>query len=146
MRMAVVEGQRLAEGSRVRVIVQRAAELRRARHLHVVVAIVCTPPRLLLPAALAAGVRGVRGVRATDAAADAAGAAAGVNAGRAGIVLSVFAGVLVAFLLRSSVLGVRPVMRAISARGLTPLPTDIQFVASSDIRISSESLSSPAMT
>ena len=63
-----------------------------------------------------------------------------------GIVLSVFAGVLVAFLLRSSVLGVRPVMRAISARGLTPLPTDIQFVASSDIRISSESLSSPAMT
>jgi hypothetical protein len=100
----------------------------------------------LLPAALAAGVRGVRGVRATDDTADAAGAAAGVNAGRAGIVLSVFAGVLVAFLLRSSVLGVRPVMRAISARGLTPLPTDIQFVASSDIRISSESLSSPAMT
>jgi hypothetical protein len=145
--MAVVEGQRLAEGSRVRVIVQRAAELRRARHLHVVVAIVCTPPRLLLPAALAAGVRGVRGVRATDDAADTTDAdAAGVNAGRAGIVLSVFAGVLVAFLLRSSVLGVRPVMRAISARGLTPLPTDIQFVASSDIRISSESLSSPAMT
>ena len=104
---------------------------------------------MLLPAALAAGVRGVRGVRATDDAADAAGAAAGVNAGRAGIVLSVFAGVLVAFLwrgLRSSVLGVRPVMRAISARGLTPLPKDIQFVASSDIRISSESLSSPAMT
>jgi hypothetical protein len=101
---------------------------------------------LLLPAALAAGVRGVRGVSATDDTADAAGAAAGVNAGRAGIVLSVFAGVLVAFLLRSSVLGVRPVMRAISARGLTPLPTDIQFVASSDIRISSESLSSPAMT
>jgi hypothetical protein len=101
---------------------------------------------LVLPAALAAGVRGVRGVRATDDTADAAGAAAGVNAGRAGIVLSVFAGVLVAFLLRSSVLGVRPVMRAISARGLTPLPTDIQFVASSDIRISSESLSSPAMT
>ena len=101
---------------------------------------------MLLPAALAAGVRGVRGVRATDDTADAAGAAAGVNAGRAGIVLSVFAGVLVAFLLRSSVLGVRPVMRAISARGLTPLPTDIQFVASSDIRISSESLSSPAMT
>ena len=102
---------------------------------------------MLLPAALAAGVRGVRGVRATDDAADTTDAdAAGVNAGRAGIVLSVFAGVLVAFLLRSSVLGVRPVMRAISARGLTPLPTDIQFVASSDIRISSESLSSPAMT
>ena len=61
VRMAVVEGQRLAEGSRVRVIVQRAAELRRARHLHVVVAIVCTPPEIV--AARGAGGGGPRGPR-----------------------------------------------------------------------------------
>ena len=61
VRMTVVEGQRLAEGSRVRVIVQRAAELRRARHLHLVVAIVCTPPEIV--AARGAGGGGPRGPR-----------------------------------------------------------------------------------
>ena len=155
MRVILVQGQRLAEVPRVRVIVQRAPERARAGHLHLVVVVVAVVVDAEVLGRDARGGLGA-GVRAGAAdATDAAGAAAGVKAGRAGIVLAVPAGVTAAVLVefprmgfRSWVVrGVRPfVILAISARGLTLLPTDLQFVASSDMRISSESLSSPMTT